>query len=71
MATMTTLQIEGMTCHHCANRVARALKEVPGVLNAEVQLDQHTAKVETESTPDTGAMIAAVTAKGYSARLVQ
>jgi len=32
------LQIEGMTCEHCSNSVARGLRDAPGVTSAEVDL---------------------------------
>jgi uncharacterized membrane protein YraQ (UPF0718 family)/copper chaperone CopZ len=34
-----TLRITGMTCSHCANTVARALRELPGVRSAEIDLE--------------------------------
>lgn len=37
MAT-TTLKIQGMTCNHCVMRVAKALKGLPGVQDAKVDL---------------------------------
>jgi copper chaperone CopZ len=36
----THLKISGMTCSHCAARVEKALKAVPGVLSATVDLQQ-------------------------------
>src|SRR6476620_7262647 len=39
------LQIEGMTCAPCVNRVERALRKVPGVAAAEVNLATETAEV--------------------------
>jgi len=33
-----TLKIQGMTCNHCVMRVAKALKQVPGVQDARVDL---------------------------------
>ena len=41
--------IEGMTCVHCRNTVDRAIKEVKGVLNAKVDLANHTADVEFDN----------------------
>lgn len=34
----STLKIQGMTCNHCVMRVAKALKSVPGVQDAQVDL---------------------------------
>ncbi len=39
------LPITGMTCASCSNRVAKALKKVPGVANAEVNLATEQASV--------------------------
>jgi copper chaperone CopZ len=39
------LPIEGMTCASCVNRVEKALKAVPGVGSAEVNLATETATV--------------------------
>ncbi|HYD58701.1 MAG TPA: heavy metal-associated domain-containing protein, partial [Burkholderiales bacterium] len=39
------LPIEGMTCASCVNRVEKALKKVPGVASAEVNLATETASV--------------------------
>jgi Cu+-exporting ATPase len=42
----TTLGIAGMTCASCAGRVEKALKKVPGVLNANVNLANEKATVK-------------------------
>lgn len=47
MATKT-LKIQGMTCNHCVMRVAKALKGVSGVQDANVDL----AKAEAAVTYD-------------------
>ncbi len=44
MAT-STLKIQGMTCNHCVMRVAKALKAVPGVQDAQVDLQKAQAVV--------------------------
>jgi len=41
----TVINIGGMTCDHCAARVAEAITAVPGVTNAEVILAQNIARV--------------------------
>ena len=40
-----TLKIQGMTCNHCVMRVAKALKAVPGVQDAQVDLQKGEAVV--------------------------
>jgi copper ion binding protein len=41
----TTLKIQGMTCNHCVMRVAKALKAVPGVQDANVDLAKGEAQI--------------------------
>ena len=62
------LRIDGMTCDGCAQHVQRALAAVPGVLHAEVSYPESRAQVDTQvAAPE--ALIAAVKAKGYGARM--
>ena len=44
--TKMSLQITGMTCAACANRVERGLNQLPGVVQATVNLALETAQVE-------------------------
>ncbi len=66
------LQIGGMTCASCANRIERKLNKLDGVV-ATVNYATEKAKVTIgESTPvDTAALVAAVESAGYTARLPQ
>ncbi len=43
--TTKTLNVEGMTCMHCAMAVQKALKCVSGVIDAEVDLTHKKATV--------------------------
>ena len=61
-----TLKIEGMTCDHCVRAVTRALKSVPGVKDAKVNLQRGEAVVEGQ--PERDALIRAVEGEGYGAR---
>jgi Cu+-exporting ATPase len=68
----TELNVEGMTCASCSGRVEKALKKVPGVLSASVNLATNQAVVRHLATPDLPQQLrAAVQAAGYSAQLVQ
>ena len=60
------LTIEGMTCPHCARRVESALRRVPGVPRATVNLASRTAAVDfdPERVP-VRALTDAVQAEGY------
>ncbi len=63
------LSIEGMTCASCVGRVEKALRAVPGVLGAEVNLATETARVEAPASISPAILIAAVSAAGYAASL--
>ncbi len=66
-----SLDIEGMTCASCVARVEKALKKVPGVLSAEVNLATERAEVKLASRAlDVGALVQAVEKAGYVARPV-
>ena len=64
------LHITGMTCASCAGRIEKALRKLPGVLEAGVNLATETASVRALSTADSDALIAAITQAGYGARLI-
>jgi Cu+-exporting ATPase len=65
------LPITGMTCASCAGRVERALRKVPGVKNATVNLANERAHVEVLEQIDPANLIAAVDKAGYGASLEQ
>ena len=63
-----TLDIRGMTCASCVSRVEKALKTVPGVTAAEVNLATERATVHVlKSATSSAALVAAVTRAGYEA----
>ncbi len=61
--------IDGMTCASCVSRVERALRAVPGVIDASVNLATNRADV-VHSGADTAALVAAVQRAGYEAHAV-
>jgi len=62
------LQVDGMTCASCVARVEKALKSVPGVLEASVNLASSTAQVSRlAGTARTPALLQAVQRAGYEA----
>ena len=67
MATLT-LQITGMSCEHCADRVQEALEALPNV-HAQVSFAEGRAQVE--ASVDSASLLGAVTSKGYGARIVE
>jgi Cu+-exporting ATPase len=65
------LQIEGMTCASCVSRVEKALKKVPGVESAQVNLATETAEVcLLDPAVDGSTLSAAVEKAGYHAQVV-
>ena len=63
------LTVEGMHCGGCTGRVQRALADVPGVVDATVDLDGGSATVNAQDTVDPARLIAAVGEAGYRAAL--
>jgi len=62
----TTLKIQGMTCNHCVMRVSKALKAVPGVQDALVDLQKGEASVTFDDAKATQEkMSKAVVEAGY------
>ncbi|MCM5553921.1 heavy metal translocating P-type ATPase [Pleomorphomonas sp. NRK KF1] len=63
------LTVEGMTCASCVGRVERALKAVPGVDEAVVNLATERATIR--GTAEAAALVEAVETAGYDARLIE
>ena len=62
------LRIEGMTCGSCVARVERALRAVPGVTQASVNLTTETATIEaSDAAPSRASLADAVRQAGYDA----
>jgi copper chaperone len=58
--------VTGMTCDHCVHAVTNAAKDVPGVSDVKVSLDEKSATV-TGDNIDTAKVIAAIEEEGYEA----
>ena len=70
-AAMTELGIEGMTCASCVGSVERALKRIPGVLDATVNLATERAQVRhVAGGVSAEELEAAVKQAGYEAKSV-
>lgn len=64
------LNISGMTCNNCANRVETALSELEGVEKVKINLKKETAKIKYDETiQDRGNFQEAVEEAGYQAEL--
>ncbi|RIJ03144.1 Cu(2+)-exporting ATPase [Achromobacter sp. K91] len=61
-----SLPIEGMTCASCVGRVEKALKAVPGVNQASVNLATERADITFAGAPDVAAAVQAVQKAGYA-----
>jgi copper chaperone CopZ len=61
------LTVGGMTCGGCAGAVSRALSQVPGVVEAQVDLAKGRATVTGSARPED--LIRAVEAAGFSGSL--
>jgi Cu+-exporting ATPase len=69
----TDLEVAGMSCGHCAQRVTEAIQGVPGVRSAAVDLETQRAQVRWQpgAGADVAAVIAAVEQLGYQAGVAQ
>nr|WP_219933231.1 heavy metal translocating P-type ATPase [Massilia glaciei] len=70
MASVTrlSLAVEGMTCASCVGRVERALKAVPGVQTAAVNLATERADITFAGLADPQAAVRAIEGAGYTVR---
>jgi len=62
------LDITGMTCDHCVHAITTAVKDVPGVSDAEVSLEGKSAVISGDSF-DVQKILDAIEEEGYSAAL--
>ncbi len=60
------LPVEGMTCASCVGRVERAIRAVPGVAGANVNLATERAVVTFSGAPDPQAVVGAIAKTGYT-----
>jgi copper ion binding protein len=63
--TVTTYQVEGMTCGHCVSSVSGEVGKVPGVSGVEVDLASGAVTVTSAAPLDRAVVAAAVTEAGY------
>ena len=64
---IVSLPIKGMTCASCVARVEKAIRAVPGVASASVNLATERAEVGFLGPPDIGAVVTAIGKAGYEA----
>ncbi|MFI7233404.1 heavy-metal-associated domain-containing protein [Nonomuraea angiospora] len=63
--TVTTYQVEGMTCGHCVSAVTEEVGKVAGVSGVQVDLSAKAVTVTSEAPIDRGLIDAAVVEAGY------
>lgn len=67
-ATRLSLPVEGMTCASCVGRVEKALKAVPGISTASVNLATERADITVTDSGDALSAVRAIESAGYSVR---
>ena len=65
------LSVKGMTCPACSTKVEHALKQVPGVKTAQVDLKSARARVVTDGQVRSDRLIDAVQKAGFQAEAVK
>ena len=63
------LKVEGMSCNHCVASVKKALEGIDGVREADVRLEDKSARVEFDKDVADEALVKAVEDAGYSAKI--
>ncbi|GAA2786242.1 heavy-metal-associated domain-containing protein [Nonomuraea dietziae] len=63
--TVTTYQVEGMTCGHCVSSVTAEVGKVAGVSEVQVDLASKAVTVTSAAPLDDALVLAAVTEAGY------
>lgn len=69
MSTQTTVDVQGMTCGHCARSVEEEIREIPGVTDVQVELvsgGTSSVRVTSDAPIADEALAAAVKEAGYT-----
>ena len=66
---MIRVRVDGMTCGHCEQAVAKALAAVPGVQRV-VRVCREEGAVVIEGSPDHQALVYAIENEGYEAEVM-
>ncbi len=61
---MLQFKVEDMTCNHCVGAVTRAIKEAAPDSKVEIELEQHTVRVQTQA--DARTVSEAIAQAGYT-----
>ena len=60
-----TMVVNGMMCMHCSGRVEKALKELEGVTDVAVNIENKTAQVSMDKEISNDVLQKAITDQGY------
>ena len=63
------LKVEGMSCNHCVASVKKALEGIDGVREADVSLEDKSARIELDKDLADESLVKAVEDAGYSAKI--
>jgi copper chaperone len=63
--TLIVINVNGMSCEHCATAVRTEISGLPGVTDVDVDVASGEVKISAEPVPDDAALRAAVDAAGY------
>ena len=66
-----TIKIEGMSCGHCSASVTKALKALDGVKDADVNLRDKEAVVETDGSVADESLAQAVKDAGFEVKEIK
>jgi len=61
----TTLKVKGMSCQHCVMSVTKALNQLNGVQNVQVDLGKGEVRFENTKAVATDQIVKAITNAGY------
>lgn len=62
---MTEIKIQGMSCQHCVKAVEQALRELDGISNVKVSLEDKNAVFETTGSTSMEQIKQAIADAGY------
>jgi copper ion binding protein len=63
------IDVKGMTCEHCVNKVKKIIGKFEGVTNIDVSLEKREARFECEDgAVQVSAVVKAISDFGYSAQ---
>jgi copper chaperone len=62
---VTTLKVKGMTCQHCVIAVKKALGQLEGIQNVDVDLKNGEVRFENNRPTESDCIAKAIEAAGY------